>query len=438
VPLVLAAMVCAPMSGQEPAATEPAAAPLTLDELERLAIEHNPEIHQSSLQIGAALGLRRQVGLYPNPRIGLVVEEIPLDSGRGGGKRGGFLAQTLVTGGKLRLNRAIFDQEVERTRAVHELARLRELNRVKLLYYRAVAAQRQVELRDRLAELAREAVAVTEQLWNTGSADLPDRLAVEIELEKAELEHEAARRDLAGLWQELRATVGHPGLGMRPLADTLEDPPPALDAEATLDHILAGSPEVRFAEVGIRRAELALERERAQPIPDLELTAGVVDDRERIAPGGARLGSEVFGDVSIRVPVFDRNQGNIEAARAELDRFAAEVRRARSKIEARFAPVFASYQQESMRVSRYRESILARAEQAYQLHLARYRQMAAAYPQVLLSQRTLFEAETAYVGALGRLWESVVLLQGMLLSEEPSPEVLDDAVLRRTPIEVAQ
>jgi cobalt-zinc-cadmium efflux system outer membrane protein len=91
-----------------------------------------------------------------------------------------------------------------------------------------------------------------------------------------------------------------------------------------------------------------------------------------------------------------------------------------------------------MRVSRYRESILARAEQAYQLHLARYRQMAAAYPQVLLSQRTLFEAETAYVGALGRLWESVVLLQGMLLSEEPSPEVLDDAVLRRTPIEVAQ
>jgi cobalt-zinc-cadmium efflux system outer membrane protein len=140
--------------------------------------------------------------------------------------------------------------------------------------------------------------------------------------------------------------------------------------------------------------------------------------------------------VGIRIPLFNRNQGNIAAAEVELERADAERRRVRLKIEARFAPIFASYQQELDAVTRYRERILGRAEEAYRLNLARYQQMAAAYPQVLISQRTLFQVEAAYVASLGRLRESVVLLDGMLLAEDPSPQILDDAVLRRTPIEL--
>jgi len=412
--------------------------PLTLAELERRAIEHNPEIHQTTVQIRAAEGLRRQVGTYPNPRIGWRLEEESLSSGRDGGKQGGFLAQTVVTGGKLRLNRAIFGHEVERARAVHELARIRELNRVKLLYYRTVAAQRGVDVRARLAALAREAVAVTDQLWNTGAADLPDRLAIEIEAETADLELAEARHELRALWRQLVAAVGDPRLEPRRLADTLEDEVPVLGSEQALDDILAASPEMRFAQIGIQRAALAVEREKAQPIPNLELTAGVLDNRERVRPGGPPIGSELFAEIGVTLPLFDRNRGNVAAASAELERFEAEVRRARSKIEARFAPVFGGYEQEYERVRRYRERILTRAADAYELQLARYRDMAAAYPQVLVSQRTLFEAEAAYVSSLGRLWESVVLIQGMLLSEEESPAILDDAVLRRTPIELAE
>ncbi len=64
--------------------------------------------------------------------------------------------------------------------------------------------------------------------------------------------------------------------------------------------------------------------------------------------------------------------------------------------------------------------------------------MAAAYPQVLISQRTLFEAEAAYIESLARLWKSAVLLSGMLLEDEATPRMLEDAVLRRTPMEIAR
>jgi cobalt-zinc-cadmium efflux system outer membrane protein len=412
--------------------------PLALAELERRTLEHNPEILQALAAIRAAEGLRRQVGLYPNPTLGVAAEEIPLESGRDGGKVGGFLAQPIVTGGKLRLNRRIFEQEVERAAAVAELARLREINRVRMLHAETVAAQRMVELRDRLARLAREAVEITGQLYNTGAADRPDQLAIEIDAELAELALADARRRLEQLWRQLRAAVGDPALEPRRLEDRLEEAIPVLGREETLQAILDGSPEVRFARAGVTRAELALRRERVEPIPDLELTAGVLDNREPVFPGGPAIGNELFGELGVRIPLFNRNQGNIAAAEAEVERAEEELRRTRLKLEARFAPVFADYLDQHDTVRRYRDRILGRAEEAYDLYRTRYGQMAAAYPQVLISRRTLFEAEAAYVEALARLWQSVVLLEGMLLEDEPTPQMLEDSVLRRTPIEIAQ
>ncbi len=417
---------------------ELAGGPLTLEELERLALDHNPEMFASEAQIRAAEGLRRQVGLYPNPVLGYTTEENPLESDRDGGKRGGFVEQTIVLGGKLRKNRAIFEREVERAEAVRDLVHIRELNRLRILYYRTAAAQRLVEVEERLATLSSESVDVAAQLFNTGLVDLPERLAIENEAEMVDLDRLAARRRLVELWRELRAAVGDPTLTPARLADTLETDLPRLEAEATIEAILARSPELRFATLGVERARLAIARERAEPIPNLEVSAGLVDDREPIAPGGPSIGSQWQGDVGVRIPLFDRNQGNIAAAEAELERAESELRRVRLKIEARFAPVFADYEQEYDRVGRYRDGILARARQAHELYRARHQQMAAEYPQVLLAQRTYFQAESSYVDALGRLWESVVLLRGMLLSEEPSPGILDDAVLRRTPIEVAR
>jgi cobalt-zinc-cadmium efflux system outer membrane protein len=66
-------------------------------------------------------------------------------------------------------------------------------------------------------------------------------------------------------------------------------------------------------------------------------------------------------------------------------------------------------------VETYRTHILDDARQAYEMYLQRYRQMAAAYPQVLIAQRTLFQAQAAYVTALAGLWRSVAEIRGLLL-----------------------
>ena len=79
--------------------------------------------------------------------------------------------------------------------------------------------------------------------------------------------------------------------------------------------------------------------------------------------------------------------------------------------------------------------MIPRAEKAYRLYLDRYRNMGAAYPQVLIAQRTLFQLQTEYIASLESLWVSTVTLKGFLLSdglEAPTPPTEVDRPVRET------
>ena len=51
----------------------------------------------------------------------------------------------------------------------------------------------------------------------------------------------------------------------------------------------------------------------------------------------------------------------------------------------------------------YKRDILPKAQKAYDLYRKKYQQMQAAYPQVLIAQRTLFHLQIAYLRALERM-----------------------------------
>jgi len=68
-------------------------------------------------------------------------------------------------------------------------------------------------------------------------------------------------------------------------------------------------------------------------------------------------------------------------------------------------------------VDRYRTEILPRAQRAYALIYRRYGLLQASYPQVLLSERALFKAETEYIQNLETAWINAIALQGFLLTD---------------------
>ena len=115
------------------------------------------------------------------------------------------------------------------------------------------------------------------------------------------------------------------------------------------------------------------------------------------------------------VPIFNRNQGGIAAAEAELAIAERDLERLQLVLRSRFASSFREYRNAQQMVERYRTQVVPKARDAYRTYLTNFRQMAAAYPQVLIAQRTLFQVEVEYARALIQLRQSAIGLRGFLL-----------------------
>ena len=389
---------------------------ITLEELQQMALQNNPTFAQSTANIQAAEGRKKQSGLYPNPTAGYQGEQIRGGSFHGG-EQGFFVQQDIVLGGKLGLNRKIFDQELKQAETEAEEQKLRVVTNVRVSYIQALAAQQTLELRHNVSKLADDAVETSHQLANVGQADAPDVLESEVEAQQAQLAVTMAEQNQQRIWKALSAVVGNPRLPLMQLEGKLEDTPPVI-AEELVEKIVNESPAVRIAEIGVKRAEAALAREKREPIPDLQLRGGMQQNRELLSqPNGSPAGLQGFADVGVRIPIFNRNQGNIATAKADAERSKREVERVKLVMRERAATVVQNYTFSQSAVDRYKNQMIPRAQKAYEMYTKKYQDMAAAYPQVLIAQRTLMQLEVSYVNALESFATSSLSLQSYLLMD---------------------
>jgi cobalt-zinc-cadmium efflux system outer membrane protein len=380
-----------------------------------MALESNPTLAQAAQNVRAATGRKEQAGLYPNPIIGATGDEVSPGPIIRGGEFGAFIEQRIVTAGKLGLSRRVFEQEELQAEAAAKAQRYRVLNSVRSLYYEALGAERRLEVQTRLAALTREAVRISQELSNVGAADQPDVLESEIEAEQAELGVAMARTALERTWRELAVVVGRPSLQPGSLAGNLDEVP-KLDFEKAIATLFGESPEIKSSELAVAREEAALRRAKVEKTPDIVARGGLRYNRELLDLGGRPVGLEGFFDVGIEIPLFNKNQGNVAAANADLERAQREVERVRLSLRLRMARAYKQYQDALTRVEKYRNQMIPRAQKAYDLHLASFRQMAAAYPQVLIAQRNLFQLQDAYVSDLITTWQTAVEISGLLLT----------------------
>ena len=431
-----------PVGPQVPEATgaalPPPAAPggprLRLADLEQMALKRNPSLAQANLGIRSAEALRRQAGLYPNPVVGYQADEVNRGTVFNYGEHGAFAEQRIVTGGKLGLQRRLAEQDITLAKAEAEAEQYRVLNTLRSLFYQALGEQRLLNVRTQLAGLARRAVQATRELANVGQADGPDYLAVEIEAQRLELGLVQARNALNRTWRQLAAVTGNTQLQPTALDGDLEALP-KLDFEAELARIYEQSPELRAAQVGTTRTDLLIRQARAAVVPDIVARGGVHYNRERLELGNRPVGWQGSAEVGIQIPIFNRNQGNIAAARIEAERATLAVERERLELRSRLASAYREYQDSLAAIERYRTQMIPSAQKAYGMYLGSFRQMAAAYPQVVISQRNLFQLQEDYVTTLVTAWQRVIEIQSLLLTEggEANGHAMPGRAMTRAP-----
>jgi outer membrane protein, heavy metal efflux system len=407
---------------------------LSLEELQKMAREFNPTMRQAEAQIRAAQARQRQAGLYPNPTVGYAGNEIR-GGAFGGGEQGFFVQQTLVTAGKLKLNSDVFAKEAELAEIEAMEQRGRVESAVKLAYLRVLAAQELLEARRDLAKIAADSAETQKRLMNTGQADETEVLDAEVESQRMRLAARMQENTLREEWRSLAAVIGQEEMPLAAVAGNLEKDWPELNEEEAVAAIATNSPALRIADGETLRARAVLASARREAIPDVTVRAGLEYNNELIGGVPHATSWEANAGVSVQIPVFNHNQGNIAAARAEIDRAEQETKRVALTLRERAAAVVDEYANARLMAVEYRDEMLPLAKKAYTLMLEKYGLTLASYPRVLDTKRKLYELQAEYVSALESVWISGISLQGYLLTdglEAPASPAEMDRPVRET------
>ena len=385
----------------------PTKAGLTLSEVEDIALGNNPTLAIARAKLDAARGKWLQVGLPPNPVIGYSGDEMG-NEGISAGQQGGFVGQTFVTGGKLRLNRAVVDQEIVIAEQILATQQLRVLTDVRSAYYDLLVAQRRLDTTQELVTLTEQAVKASEDLLKAKEVSQSTLLQARVESDRMKiLLRNAQNRQLAA-WRRLSTVAGDLGARPKPLAGKLDERIPELVWDDALRRLLTESPELAVARALVERAGWVVDRAYAEVIPDLFVQVGVQQDN---GTGDSFTGVQV----GLPLPLFDSNQGGIRQAEAGLTAAERNVDRVRLNLESRLAVVFQDYSNALYQVDKYSKEILPNADKARQLVTKGYEGGELGFLTLLTAQRTYFQTRLSYIESLRELWTRATEIEGLLL-----------------------
>ncbi|MDF3201313.1 TolC family protein [Pseudomonas sp. 1912-s] len=378
---------------------EASAQTLTLESALQTAFANNPEMAAAQWEIDIAQGGRQQAGLIPNPVASWDAEDTRRNSRTTTVK----LSQTLELGGKrgARIDVATRAQEA----AALTLEQRRNVLRAEVIdgYYGALRAQERLDLAQRSLALAERGLVVANGRVTAGKSSPVEATRAQVQLSEIRLEFNRAQMGLTDAYRRLAASTGAASTDFQAVA-AQSQAAPTLPSPAQLLGRLEQTAELRLAELQIVQGEAALGLEKAQRIPDLDVSIGSQYDasvRERV---------NVVG-VSMPIPLFNRNQGNVLAASRRADQ-ARDLRNAaelRLRTETRQA--LDLWQTANTEVRSFNQQILPAAQSAVDSATRGFEMGKFNFLDVLDAQRTLIAARTQYLVATAQATDAWVRIE---------------------------
>jgi outer membrane protein, heavy metal efflux system len=378
----------------------------TLEELLSLAFANNPAIKELAATTQIAAGYRTQVGLYANPMLGYQGQQL---ADAGTDQHLLFVQQQIITGDKRALNRAVLNEAVRAQVQELEAQKLRVATDIKTAYYDSLRIQEQLASIDQFFGLLKQGVDAAEKRIQAGEGSRIDLLQTQVQLKQLELDRRQLSASLSARLREIVALAGMPNMQLQAVAGELPMLPASQDWKAVEDGLVATSPEYAAAQARIRQASAAIRRQESQPLPNLNVQLGAgVDNGTDSGMMNVQVGAPI--------PVFNKNQGNIAAARAEYCRAVQEAQRIDNAIRARLAIASGEYARAAEAVDMYLSELLPAAQETLDLAEAAYRAGEQDFIQLLFTRRTYFDTNLAYIAARAQLATAQAQIDGYLLT----------------------
>ena len=384
-----------------PRATEPAA-PLTLKAALELALGANPDLSAAGRELEAVEATITQAQVRPNPQISTLIE----DERRATRATTLQLNQPIELGGK----RAARIEAAERGRdaASAELDAKRAEIRAAVMtaFFDVLTAQERLRLVQSSVQLAQRATIAASRRVAAGKVSPVEETKARVAEAGVRVESFQATSELSIARKRLAATWGSPS----PRFERAEGPVetlPTLPALGELNTRLANAPSLLRARLEVNRRQALAQVERTRRIPDVTVSLGTKRNEE--------LGRNqaIFG-ISIPIPVFDRNQGNLLEALRRTDKARDELTATEVRLGSELAQAHERLNAVRQEVDALQNDILPGAQSAYDAATKGFELGKFSFLEVLDAQRTLLQAKSQYLRTLTEGYRAAAEIERVL------------------------
>lgn len=380
--------------------------PLTLEEAEQLYLARNPELQAVKERIDAAGGRYQQAGLWPNPQLNFSEEGLPLgaDDIRFFSDQEFIVwgTQRLELGGKRHHRKEVAQTGIEITRAdLEDYTRLGKA-RVQEAYLRAAFSQKIVSFAQQQLDSYYRLRETHQQRFEAGDVSGLSQMRIDLEELRFLSSLNQAKTDFNTAWSKLAALIAWPEPGPASLRWQQTEETLTLSLEQLKELAEQTRPDLASLSLREKQAQQQVDLEKAQRVPDLTLGGGYKSD----------FGvNSFYASVTLPLPLFDRNQGSIHQAAAELRRAQNQLLWKKIMIRSEVERSYQNYQEQQSIVTRLKRDLLQRTDTVLEATRASYEEGESILTDYLDALRVRLDASLSFYEILFQLERSRIQLE---------------------------
>jgi cobalt-zinc-cadmium efflux system outer membrane protein len=394
---------------------------LTLAQAQQLALRKNADLRIAQSQADGALAQLRAAREFPNPVAGYSIGKINSDSrsnstvdGRGFWNRSYdsvFSLSQLIELGKRGGRRASAEAGLRSAEALRDDSRRLLLQSVDQLYLAALEAREEVRVLTESAVSLRREAGIASTRFHAGDIAATDQAQIEIAAAQLELAAASGRANARSAQIALEKLLGlAEARGETVLADTLDR---IVILPANAEAAVGSRPDISAAEASLAKSEADLTLQRHGAIPDLTLSLQY-EHQPPDQPNTVGLG------LSFPLPLWNRNTGNILAARAARNEAQAQLEKIRTQASAEIAAARIAFDEARARAEAYTHDLLPKSAAIIQAVTYAYDKGGAALVELLAAERNDNDIRLATARAKADATTAAFALAAALNRIEPS------------------
>jgi len=367
-----------------------------------LAMGANPEISVALREQEATEGVRIQAGVRHNPYISSEIQ----DTRRNTQQITLQFNQEIELGNKRESRLDI--EDILHTKATAELDALKatiQANTVNA-FYEVLGAQERLALSKSSFEVANAAVNAATKRVNAGKSSPVEETKANIAASSAKIELNQSNSQLNSARKRLSALWGNPSPVFEQAYGDVENIPLVPSFENLLA-LLENAPAIVIANLEVSARGGSIKLARSQSTPNITISAGIVNNQE------LGLNQAILG-LSVPIPLFDRNQGNVQEAVSLQYKAQDELIALKTQLATKLAGEHERLSVARLSAISLREEILPGAQNAFEAANKGFNAGKFNFLDVLDAQRTLFQAKSQYIQVLLDAHQAIAEIESIL------------------------